>query len=274
MTVHEIAKAGFGLGTNEHYDRARPSYPPQALSVLHSAIRTSAPFNVVELGSGTGIFTRALLAHESFSKSVERITAIEPSDGMREVFSKQTQDPRATTKAGTFEDTGIADASADFVVVAQAWHWCPDYSAAMKEIARVLKPKGVAFFIWNLENRDAAEWVRDIREFYEKHELNTPQFRLGLWRATFDTDGYKENFEPEIEQTWDRAVPTTIEGVLDRVFSKSYITQLSDREGEQLREKVQNYLATDNSKVWMDEAQGVFEYPYKTFLVTMNKKED
>jgi tryptophanyl-tRNA synthetase len=110
-------------------------------------------------------------------------------------------------------------------------------------------------------SRDAAEWVRDVREFYEKHELNTPQFRLGLWRATFDTDGYKENFEPEIEQTWDRAVPTTIQGVLDRVFSKSYITQISDKDGEELRKKVQNYLATDKSKVWMDEAQGVFEYP-------------
>jgi len=272
MTVHAIAKAGFGQGTNDHYDRARPSYPPNALSALYSAIRTKAPFNIVELGSGTGIFTRALLAHEAFSSSVERITAIEPSDGMREVFNKQTQDPRASTKSGTFEDTGIIDASADLVVVAQAWHWCPNYDAAMKEIARILKPEGVAFFIWNLEDRDAAEWVRRVRDVYEKYEQNTPQFRLGLWRATFDTDGYKQNFEPQVEQSWDRAIPTTTQGVVDRVLSKSYITQLSDNEKKELRKSIQNYVAEDGSKVWIDEAQGTFEYPYKTFLVVMNKK--
>jgi len=227
---------------------------------------------VVELGSGTGIFTRALLAHESFAQSVERITAIEPSDGMREVFNKQNQDPRATTKAGTFQDTGMSDESADFVVVAQAWHWCPDHDAAMKEIARILKPDGVAFFIWNLEDRDSAEWVKHVRDLYEKHEMNTPQYRLGLWRATFDTDGYKQNFEPETEQSWDRVIPTTIQGVVDRVSSKSYITQLKDDEKKDLQDKVRNYLAEEKSKVWMDEAQGIFEYPYKTFLVTMNKK--
>lgn len=272
MTVHDVAKAGFGQGTNELYDKSRPSYPPQALSALRSALRTSGPFNVVELGSGTGIFTRALLAHEAFANSVERITAVEPSEGMREVFSKQTQDPRVTVKAGTFEDSGVDDATADFVVVAQAWHWCPDYSAAMKEIARILKPEGVAFFTWNLEDRDAAGWVRQVRDLYEKYEQDTPQFRLGLWRATFDTDGYKQNFEPQLEQVWDRIIPTTIQGVLDRVCSKSYITQLSDKEKNQLRENTQKCLTEDKSKVWMDEAQGIFEYPYKTFLVTMNKK--
>lgn len=103
------------------------------------------------LGSGTGIFTRALLSHEQFSESIESITAIEPSDGMRKVFDKQTQDPRVVSKAGTFEETGLEDASADFVVTAQAWHWCPDFDKGVREIARILKPEGVAFFIWNWE---------------------------------------------------------------------------------------------------------------------------
>lgn len=103
------------------------------------------------LGSGTGIFTRALLAHESFANSVRHLTAIEPSDGMREVFSKQYSDARVETKAGTFDNTGLASETADFIAVAQAWHWCPNYDAGIKEIARVLKPSGVAIFIWNLE---------------------------------------------------------------------------------------------------------------------------
>ena len=70
---------------------------------------------------------------------------------MREVFSKYTSDPRVEAKAGTFEDTGLDDNSVDLAVVAQAWHWCPDYDAGMKEIARILKRDGIAIFIWNLE---------------------------------------------------------------------------------------------------------------------------
>jgi ubiquinone/menaquinone biosynthesis C-methylase UbiE len=70
---------------------------------------------------------------------------------MREVFTKQIKDERVEARAGTFDNTGLPDNSADFVAVAQAWHWCPDYDAGMKEISRVLKSDGVAFFIWNLE---------------------------------------------------------------------------------------------------------------------------
>ena len=70
---------------------------------------------------------------------------------MREKFSSLTCDSRVSAKEGTFDSTGLPSQSADCVIVAQAWHWYPDYDAGMKEIARVLKPNGVAFFIWNLE---------------------------------------------------------------------------------------------------------------------------
>jgi len=191
---------------------------------------------------------------------------------MREVFSKETKDPRVEVRAGTFDNTGLGDASADFVAVAQAWHWCPDYDAGMKEIARILKPDGVAFFIWNLEDRDAAKWVRAVRDFYEKFEQNTPQYRLDLWRATFTSESYLKNFETQEELSWDRIIPTTTEGVVDRVLSKSYVTLLSDSEKEALRRDVRNYLAEDKTKVWIDEATGIFGYPYKTNLVVMRKK--
>lgn len=79
--------------------------------------------------------------------------AVEPSDGFRDVLIQTVNDPRVIARAGTFQDTGSADAWADAVIVAQAWHWCPDHDAALTEISRALKPGGVAFFIWNLEDR-------------------------------------------------------------------------------------------------------------------------
>lgn len=32
----------------------------------------------------------------------------------------------------------------------QAFHWCLDFDAAIREFGRILKPGGVVFLIWNL----------------------------------------------------------------------------------------------------------------------------
>lgn len=127
-------------------------------------------------------------------------------------------------------------------------------------------PKG------DLTSRDGAEWVRAVRDKYEAFEQGTPQFRLGLWRQTFETDSFKRNFEAQDELTFDRIIPTTIQGVVDRVSSKSYITQLPEVKRDALAEEVQEYLVEDTSKTWIDKANGIFEYPYKTFVVVMRKK--
>jgi phospholipid N-methyltransferase len=71
------------------------------------------------IGSGTGIFTRALLAHIQWNAAIKQIKAIEPSEGMRSVFSQQVKDDRVTVAEGTFISTGIADSWADLVVIAQ-----------------------------------------------------------------------------------------------------------------------------------------------------------
>lgn len=256
-----------------HKGRARPSYPAEAISGIYKALKTIPPFEVVELGSGTGIFTRAMLQHPDFAQNIKTLQAVEPSSGMREKFSSLTSDSRVSVKEGGFDSTGLPPQSADCVIVAQAWHWCPDYDAGMKEIARILKPNGVAFFIWNLEDRDAAQWVADVREAYEPFELNTPQFRLNLWRATFDTAAYKAHFEPQEELKFNHFIPTTVQGVLDRVHSKSYITQLSGPETERLDAQVHKAVQNDTTKVWLDKEKGIFQYPYDTFLIIMKKKD-
>lgn len=71
------------------------------------------------IGSGTGIFTRALLAHSQWNAAIKQIKAIEPSEGMRSIFSQQVKDDRVTVAEGTFIATGIADGWADLVVIAQ-----------------------------------------------------------------------------------------------------------------------------------------------------------
>ena len=71
------------------------------------------------LGSGTGIFTRALLEHPTWNKRIKWLKAVEPSAGMREIFSKTVNDDRVSLSEGYFDATGVEDGWADLVVIAQ-----------------------------------------------------------------------------------------------------------------------------------------------------------
>ncbi|KAJ7774559.1 S-adenosyl-L-methionine-dependent methyltransferase [Mycena maculata] len=272
MSVHSIAKSGFGIG-NDLYDRVRPSYHSSALSHIRNAVKVTPPINVVEIGAGSGIFTRAFLAHPEWAPAIKELRAFEPSEGMRDVFSKAVSDERVSIAEGTFQQTTTEDGWADLVVVAQAFHWCPDYARASEEFGRLLKPGGVLALIWNLEDRDAAKWVANVRDRIEVYENGTPQYRLGLWRQAFDTPTYQKAFEsPQEYSTGLYALSATVDTVVDRACSKSYIAILPEDEKSKVRKDLAVMLENDLEKVWINESEGFFEYPYKTTVVIARKK--
>jgi hypothetical protein len=120
--------------------------------------------------------------------------------------------------------------------------------------------------------REGARWVAQLRDRVESHERGTPQFRLNLWRQTFDTPAYKELFQPPEEQVWSYVLPGTLQVVLERAYSKSYIAILPEHERAEVREDVKNIVLKGEDKVWIDESQGIFEYPYKTWAIVAKKK--
>jgi SAM-dependent methyltransferase len=68
----------FGAAADE-YERARPTYPDAAVDwLIPSGVRT-----VLDLGAGTGKFTRALV-----SRSLD-VIAVEPLSEMREILQQQ-----------------------------------------------------------------------------------------------------------------------------------------------------------------------------------------
>ncbi|KAI0256831.1 S-adenosyl-L-methionine-dependent methyltransferase [Lactifluus subvellereus] len=254
--VHDIATTGFGSGTNELYDRARPSYPSEALKHIRQEVAAQASdrINVVEIGSGTGIFTRALLAHPDWASTVERLTSVEPSEGMRTIFDKSVRDERVSCQDGSFENTGIPDNSADLVVVAQAFHWCPNYDAAAAE------------------DRETAAWVAQVRDLIEQFEQGTPQFRLGLWRALFETQSFKGLFQPHQERSWSYSLMSSLEIVTDRAMSKSYIAVQPEDIKTTIKADIKEIIDRGDGRRWIDEDKGFFEYPYKTLVVVFHRK--
>ncbi|GAA6006844.1 hypothetical protein JCM10207_009113 [Rhodosporidiobolus poonsookiae] len=298
MSDFAFAKTNFSKsGASGLYDRARPSYPAEAISHLLSTLPTTSA-TVVELGAGTGLFTRAFLSAATSSSSptqakVGKLVAVEPSEGMREGFAKGIRGmdgfvPAALggegllgsvggvevwIKDGAFESVPEADASADLLVIAQAFHWSGRGNvAAVEEIARVLKPGATWAKIWNLEDRDTA-WVQQLRDLYEEFEAGTPQYRLGLWKSIWDLPSFPRLFtSPESHLTYTQLLPTTDDLVVDRVFSKSYITALSDAQRGELEGKLREVVRRGEGRKWIREDEGVFEYPYKTDLFVTKRK--
>src|SRR4051794_1947800 len=136
--------ASFGLAARE-YERGRPGYPEAALDWL---LPPDAR-DVVDLGAGTGKLTRQLAGRNL------HVVAVEPSDGMRAELARAL--PDATALPGAAERIPLPDASADAVLVAQAWHWV-DAEAAVPEVVRVLRPGGRLGLLWNLRD-ETVDWV-------------------------------------------------------------------------------------------------------------------
>jgi len=216
---------------------------------------------------------------------IGKLLAVEPSSGMREGFENGMAkagvevggEKVVNVVDGRFDSVPVEDGWADVVVIAQAFHWAHgNYAAAIRNFARIIKPNGYLLLIWNMEDRDseASPWVGHLRDAYEKFEQGTPQCRHGWWKAIFDLPEFHGAFgtrEDVILKTYKRNLPTTEDLVVDRVLSKSYITDLDD-EGRHEVEVAVRQIIKQGQKVWIDEESGFFEYPYYTDLWISKRK--
>ena len=130
----------FGMAA-ELYDRHRPTYAAEAVAWALGP----RPVRVADLGAGTGILTRVVLA------AGHDVVAIEPDEQMRARLTQAT--PGVAALAGSAEQIPLPDASVDAVVAGQAYHWF-DPERAHAEIARVLRPGGVFAAMWNDADED------------------------------------------------------------------------------------------------------------------------
>lgn len=168
--------------------------PEEVVDQMLSAPRARGPLRIAEVGAGTGIATRLLLEGAHSHGGLARMHAFDPSTGMlhhlqQSLFGtpdgpglveklklegKLASDAQVLIGEGAF-DSFQAGADNDIVVIAQAWHWCPDFDQALAHIATQLRPGGVLALVWNLEDRDAAPWIAKLRDLYEKFEDGAPQ---------------------------------------------------------------------------------------------------
>lgn len=139
------------------YVRYRPGYPRAILDVLRDECGLTPKSVIADAGSGTGILTRLFLDNGNF------VYGVEPNEAMREAGEEFLAGyPTFRSVAAAAEATTLPDASVDFVMAAQAYHWF-DPTAARAEFARILRQSGWAGVIWN-------ERKKDLGPFAEAYE--------------------------------------------------------------------------------------------------------
>jgi SAM-dependent methyltransferase len=132
----------------EDYDGVRPQAPQHAVDWLVPPGCAVA----VDVGAGTGLFTRALV------EKAAQVIAVEPDARMRKVLAARS--PGVRVVEGRGESIPLSDAAADAVFASSAWHWM-DPERAVPEIGRVLRDGGRFGLIWTSRDREV-DWVRNL----------------------------------------------------------------------------------------------------------------
>jgi SAM-dependent methyltransferase len=182
----------------QDYVRYRPHYPMAVLETLRDEYGLTSESVVADIGSGTGILT------ELFIRNGNPTFAVEPNREMRLAAEAMLSEAaNFVSRDGTAEATELADASVDFIVAGQAFHWFEPV-ATRAEFARILKPQGRVALVWNRRQgkvdplqAEYEDWMRRCSEDYQQvgHE------RVGVekLRSFFAPDDFEMHHSPNYQ---------------------------------------------------------------------------
>lgn len=223
--VHESASSGYRNRATT-YHGARPSYHRR---VVERFVDRYGHGLVVDVGAGTGIFT-AQIAGAGVS-----VIAVEPVAAMRDVLTASL--PNVEVRSGTAEAIPVDSSGLDTVVAAQSFHWFA-FDQALNEAHRVLRPGGHLVTVWNVRDKNA-QWVSDYDRILGRYEGDTPRHATMAWRNAIEAD---DRFELVDDWGVENPQETTVEGVIGRALSTSFIAALSGREQTQVAEQLRALL--------------------------------
>ncbi|MGC4747762.1 class I SAM-dependent methyltransferase [Micromonospora sp. DT201] len=236
----------FGAAASD-YDRFRPRYPEAA---LRWALDGLSKAEVVDLGAGTGILTRALLALG------HQVVPVEPDPGMRTQLADATPGTRAL--AGSAEAVPLTDGAADAVLAGTAYHWF-DREPAHAEIARVLRPGGTFAPIWNVRD-DRVDWVAELSRIADIRD------KAGDIAEKYADFG--PAFGPVELREFTHRTTLTPDEVLGMIRTRSYWLTASAEDQQRVERELAELLDTHPALA----GRGTVDLPYRTMVLRARRR--
>ncbi len=223
-----LGTEGFA-SASDTYERGRPGYPESLIRHLRAVWGLTSRSHVVDVAAGTGKLARQLRAVGAWC------AAVEPSAAMRREC--RTYAPGVQLVGGSAEHLPLADHAVDMVSVAQAFHWF-DPPRALHEMARVLRPGGVAVLVWN-EREESLPWTNALSGVM-RDAGPPPHPPTEQLRSSFDGDPHFTAFS-----RWSgrHDVPMRAAEVEDMVASRSYVRVLPPSARESVLSRVRAVIA-------------------------------
>jgi SAM-dependent methyltransferase len=198
----------------ENYVKYRPGYPKAILALLRRDCGLSPASVIADIGSGTGLSARLFLANGN------RVYGAEPNPEMRAAAERLlAKYSRFTSVAATAEATTLPDASTDFIVAGQAFHWF-DIPSTRAEFTRILKPAGWVVLMWNERHVSDTLFLRNYERILKTYstdyaEVDHRRVDARTLHKFFGRQGFQFAHFDNV-QTFD------FEGVCGRLLSSSY----------------------------------------------------
>jgi ubiquinone/menaquinone biosynthesis C-methylase UbiE len=250
-------------GHADRYATFRPEYPEALVKTLSQAIVAEPPPSggmVLDIGSGTGIFTRQLRA---LLPPDTPIIGIEPASDMR----RKAEDMSAHAAGITYLD-GLAQqlpfeaANARAVVAATAAHWF-ERPPFYHEAHRILLPSGILAIIEYVRDDQGSPAAAAVVDFLAQHggprAYVRPDYAAELQQAV----GFRD-FRHVIERVTLQLPPGPFIGLaLSSSHARAAIHSLGEREaGKMLLQRVEPLVSSD----------GCIPYGYIFNLFTVCRK--
>jgi SAM-dependent methyltransferase len=206
----------------DEYVKYRPHYSRDVVQALQEACGLRPEHLIADVGCGTGLVAKIFLDNGN------RVIGVEPNTAMRRAGEEYLAAyPHFNMVDGSAEATTLPDASVDFVVAGQAFHWFrPDETRT--EFARILRPGGWAVFVWHDRNVDSTAFLRAYEAFIRCHSTDYEQVThkyLASYAALerFFAPNPMKLIQHHNQQSLD------FDGLRGRLLSSSYIPKSGER---------------------------------------------
>lgn len=146
-------------GAGDAYERYMGRWSRRVAPVFAEWIDAAPGARWIDVGCGTGILTSAVLA----AREPSEVLGIDSSDVFLRSAAASVSDPRASFRQGDAQALAEPDDSFDVAVSGLVLNFLPDKDAAIREMARVVRPGGaIALYVW-----DYAGHMQVMRAFFD-----------------------------------------------------------------------------------------------------------